>query len=96
MRCEISPRARLDLREIGDYIAQDNPRRAVSFIDELVAHCHRITSQPGIGVLREELARDLRMQPHGRYLIFYRVEGEVVSIIRVLHGARDVGHRFDW
>jgi plasmid stabilization system protein ParE len=34
----ISPQAEFDLLEIGDYIAQDNPRRAESFIDEILEH----------------------------------------------------------
>jgi toxin ParE1/3/4 len=94
MRCEIAPLARLDLKEIGDYIARDNPQRAISFVDELVGHCHKLTTQPGIGTLRRDLGEDLRMLPHGRYLIFYRVEAELVTIVRVLHSARDIGPLF--
>jgi toxin ParE1/3/4 len=41
MRLVFSPRAALDLEEIGDYIARDNPRRAISFLGELEAHCHK-------------------------------------------------------
>jgi toxin ParE1/3/4 len=44
MRCEISPLAENDLREIGDYIAIGNPERAVSFIGELLEHSERIAS----------------------------------------------------
>jgi len=32
MQCILSPLAEFDLEEIGDYIARDNPGRAVSFI----------------------------------------------------------------
>jgi toxin ParE1/3/4 len=38
-RLVFSPRAEADLEEIGDYIARDNPARAISFLDELRAHC---------------------------------------------------------
>lgn len=34
---EFSVRARQDLAEIADYIAETNPTRAYSFVDELVA-----------------------------------------------------------
>ncbi len=37
MRCELSPIAEFDLEEIGDYIARDNPSRAVSFVREIRA-----------------------------------------------------------
>lgn len=38
MRCELSPQAEIDLREIGDYIASDNPQRPTSYVSELIAH----------------------------------------------------------
>lgn len=46
MRCEIFPRAEVDLREIGDYIARDNPQRAENFIDELLTHSQQIARMP--------------------------------------------------
>jgi toxin ParE1/3/4 len=46
MRCEISPLAENDLREIGDYMAIGNPERAISFIEELLEHSQRIASIP--------------------------------------------------
>ena len=39
MRLFVTPLAEQDLEEIGDYIAQDNPKRAVSFIMELHEQC---------------------------------------------------------
>ena len=32
MRLEFQPQAERDLEGIGDYIAQDNPRRAITFL----------------------------------------------------------------
>ena len=46
-RLVLSPRAQLDLEEIGDYTARDNPVRAISFLDELKRHCERISAMPG-------------------------------------------------
>jgi toxin ParE1/3/4 len=37
MRAYFTPQAEIDLEEVGDYIALDNPRRAISFIREIVA-----------------------------------------------------------
>jgi len=34
-----------DLAEIGEYIAQGNPLRAASFVEELLAHCERLGTQ---------------------------------------------------
>jgi toxin ParE1/3/4 len=38
-RLFFSPRAEADLEDIGDYIARDNPARAISFLEELRSHC---------------------------------------------------------
>jgi plasmid stabilization system protein ParE len=46
MRCELSPQAEIDLRELGDFIARVNPQRAASFVGELLAHSQRIAEQP--------------------------------------------------
>jgi len=35
MRAHFTPQAEIDLEEVGDYIALDNPARAVSFIREI-------------------------------------------------------------
>ena len=57
MRCELSPQAEIDLREIGDYIARDNPQRAASFVGELLAHSQRIAEQPEAYPTRPERVR---------------------------------------
>jgi toxin ParE1/3/4 len=46
LKLSFSPRAAIDLEEIGDYIARDNPRRALSFLDELEEECGRIKLRP--------------------------------------------------
>ena len=46
MRVEYSLDVESDLEEIADYIAADNPRRAVSFIREIRAEIHRIGHGP--------------------------------------------------
>jgi toxin ParE1/3/4 len=52
--------------------------------------CRRIGQSPLGYTSREDLAPGLRMAPIGRYVIFFRVLGDVVRIERVLHGARDL------
>lgn len=85
-----SPRAAADLDAIADYIAEDNPRRAKSFIEELLALCAEIPSMPKAFPARPELGDGVRVALHGRYMIFFRdIPGEL-RIERILHGSRDV------
>jgi len=84
-----SPRAARDLEEIGDYIARDNPLRAVSFLNELLETCgklppRRSASRPG----RTSVPTFAGTVP-GRYLILYTVQPSAVRVERILHGARN-------
>ena len=76
--------------EIAVYIAQDNPTRALTFVDELEARCAALGDAPGIGTARPELGEGICMFPHGHYLIFYRWAHKAVRIERIMHGARDI------
>ena len=91
-RLVLSPRAVADLQEIADYIARDNPVRALSFVAELEAACRRIAATPGLYPARADLASGLRMAVHGRYLVLYRElpEAGSVRVERVLHSARNI------
>lgn len=75
---------------LGGKTATDNPSRAVSFIRELRTQCQRITANPPGYRLRPELGDDIRSCAHGNYVIFFVATTEEVTIIRVLHGARDI------
>jgi toxin ParE1/3/4 len=90
-RCRFSALAVSDLEAIGDFIARDNPRRAVTFVRGLQDYCHQqITARPSSFPLREDLGRSLRMAVHGRYLIFFTPLDDGVLIERVVHGARNL------
>jgi toxin ParE1/3/4 len=86
--------AEADLEAIGDYIANDNPRRALSFVRDLRERCRAIVQHPQAAPLRPKLGRGVRMVVFGDYLIFYRHRKRMVIIERILHGARDIQSLF--
>jgi toxin ParE1/3/4 len=85
-----SPKSRQDLFDIGDHIAKDSLANARRFVAKLMDRCQRIGTAPLAYPGREDLAPGLRMAPMGRYVVFFRVLGDMVRIERVLHGARDL------
>ena len=85
-----SPRAKADLAELWDYIADDSEARADEFIETLDRKFRTLAERPNIGRARDELATGLRSFPVGRYVLFYRPIPDGIEIVRVLHGARDV------
>jgi toxin ParE1/3/4 len=88
------PRAKSDLVEIWDYIADDSEARADSFVDMIDEKLLALASNPGMGRAGDELAQGLRSFPVGRCVIFYRSISEGVEIVRVLHGSRDIDALF--
>lgn len=85
-----SPKSRQDLIDIGDHIAKDSRTNARCFVAKLMDQCQRIGTAPLAYTGCENLAPGLRMATMGRYVVFFRVLGNMVRIERVLHGARDL------
>jgi toxin ParE1/3/4 len=93
MRLIITPLAQRDLETIGDYIAEDNPARAATFIRELRNQCNKIQQTPNAYRLRSDIASGIRSSVYGRYVIYFTADNDIVRIIRILHGAMDAsGH----
>jgi plasmid stabilization system protein ParE len=90
MRVELSGFVEGDLDAIADYIAQDNPTRAVSFLREIGAQIHAVGRNPLLYQLRPEIGEGARMAIVGRYVILFRTMAEVVRIERVVYGGRDL------
>ena len=90
MKVILTEEARSDLEQIGDYIAQDNPVRAASFVQELIDKARQLGELPsGFPFVPRYERLGIRRRTHGNYAIFYRVEADSVSVIHILHGARD-------
>lgn len=95
MRLSFTALAEQDLEAIADYIATDNPVRALSFLRELRAQCQRIALNPLGYRLRSELGDNIRSCAHGHHVIFFESDSDAVVIVRILHGARDIPAVFD-
>jgi plasmid stabilization system protein ParE len=86
----LSDEAKADLREIALFIARDNKTRARSFVRELRAKAHDVGDMPLAWPLIPRYAHHgIRRRPFRDYLIFYRIDEDGISIVRILHGARD-------
>jgi toxin ParE1/3/4 len=94
MIVRILPAAELELEEIGDYIARDNPGRALTFVRELRERCMSLAEMPlAFPLVPRYEDRGVRHRVHGNYQIFYRVVGqpaERIDVIHVLHSARNI------
>jgi addiction module RelE/StbE family toxin len=91
------PIAQQDLLSILDWIAEDSPNRAASFVDELDRRIGSLEQHPLLG----RIPRHRRLRAFGyrvliveSYLMFYVVRGRSIEIHRVVHGSRDLDHLF--
>jgi toxin ParE1/3/4 len=67
----LQPRAKADLSDIWQVMAEDSDDQADAFIDLIDQKFQLLAQQSGLGRRREELAEGLRSFPVGRYVIFY-------------------------
>ena len=90
-----SRRAERDLVDIWEWVAQDN----VDAADEIIARIRKAindaAAMPGIGHARPDIAdARYRFLVVYSYLIAYRVRGSKLTVVRVVHGARDLAKLF--
>jgi toxin ParE1/3/4 len=89
----VSPRAETDIQEIIDYIAQDSPAAAIRVLNELEAAMDLLASFPGIGHPRADVRNpDYRFWNVFNYVVAYRTLKREVTIVRVVHGHRDISN----
>lgn len=81
-----------DLDEIILHIAQDSKAAALKVHDMIIEKAEKLSKFPKLGreVPDKKLAElGFRMLISGSYLIFYKIDDDVIHIHRVIHGARN-------
>ena len=78
----LTPRAKQDVNDIWDYIANDNIKAADRVLEALEQAMFKLAKSPGIGHWREErMDKRHRFFPVYSYLIVYRLETNPPQII---------------
>lgn len=85
-----------ELQEILRFIAEDSGvERALVVHEKLADAFETLAASPEIGFRRRELTGDrIRWWPVFRLLIIYDPETEPLTVLRVIHGAREVERLF--
>ena len=89
MKLRYTPEAHRDLQNIKQYIAVElcNSSAAISVSHQIIFACQRLKEHPYMGIkLSDKTGRetDLRYIIIGNYLAFYRIDGNYISIVRIL------------
>jgi toxin ParE1/3/4 len=85
--------AKIDLLEAWEYIAEESLVSADRVFDVIQSEAELLLTQPLMGRSRPELGKGVRSWPASTsYILFYLVTGDGITVLRVLHHARDIQH----
>jgi plasmid stabilization system protein ParE len=80
------------LRNLHGYIAKDSEVYASSFVQRIILAVEKLTDFPRLGrVVPEADEETIRELLYHNYRIIYRVKSELIEILTVIHGRRDLG-----
>lgn len=88
MRLLWSDFARADREQIFDYIEADSPRAAIAVDERIHTQIERLLQFPEIGRPGRVAGTRELVLTHTPYIAAYRISGDIISILRVLHGAQ--------
>ena len=84
-----------DVEQIEAYVARDSAVYAARLINGIIDAVEQLAEFPILGRQVPEFQReDLRELVHRAYRIVYLYQDDVVTIVRVVHGARDLHYLF--
>ena len=83
-----------DLRAVRDYIGRDSDYYAADLVGQVVLCVERLLRFPKLGrVVPEAQDENIRELVHQNYRIIYRIAGERIEILTIIHGSRDLTTR---
>lgn len=98
MKLRINPLVVTDLKDIRDFIAEDNAEKAVETVDEIYGKFENIQLFPGMGAdlsKRVNFRTDYKYVVWNDYVIIYKLGKEFVEIYRVINRYQDITRIFD-
>lgn len=95
MKYRLTPEAEQDLRGIWAYTQGIWGRqKANDYLQQMQAAFGRLCEHVDLGKKRDEVRVGYRSFPQGQHVIFYRISGQQLEIVKVLHRRMDVEKQF--
>lgn len=97
-KLRINPMIARDLKDIRDYIAEDNVEYAAKTIQEIYGKFENLQVFPGLGAdlsKRVSFQTDYKYAVWKDYVIIYKINKEYVEIYRVVNRYQDITRIFD-
>jgi addiction module RelE/StbE family toxin len=90
MRLRWTEQAAVDLERIADYLFEHAPDRAPGLVREIYLAPSALLRHPSLGRPGKKPGTRELVISSLPYIVVYRIAGEVIQIIRILHGAQNV------
>ncbi len=88
---QLARSAETDLLEAWLFIAEENPDAADHVLEAIEREASVLATQPLMGRARPELVEGVRSWPTSTpYILYYTVATDGITVLRILHHARDV------
>ena len=98
LKLRINPIVAKDLKNIKDYIAEDNEEYSIKTIKEIYGKFENLQMFPGMGAdlsKRVSFRTDYNQAIWEDYVIIYKVSDEFAEIYRVINRYQDITRIFD-
>lgn len=89
-RVVLTDSAKQDRLDIWLYVAADNLDAADRLLDEIDDTLRLLAGAPSLGRARDDIAPGFRYFPIGNYLILYEALTDGITVVRLVHGARQL------
>ena len=90
-----SAQSEQDLIGIWRHIAADNESAASKLLERIDRRIQGLAKHPFVGEQQPQFGERTRRIIIGNYLVFYDVLPDAVHVLRVFHGARQIGDLFE-
>ncbi|MCE3238855.1 MAG: addiction module toxin, RelE/StbE family [Gammaproteobacteria bacterium] len=87
MRIQWTKGAKYNLKQVEEYIGQDNPQAAIDTVIKIIKSVEALAAYPAMGRAGRIFGTRELIISGAPYIVPYRVDDERVIIIRVLHSA---------
>lgn len=97
MKLRINPLVVVDLKNIKEFIFEDNPDAAQQTIQEIYSQFEKVQQFPSMGAdlsKRVSFKTNYKYMMCGNYVILYKVGKEFVEIYRVINRYQDITRIF--
>lgn len=92
MKLDITPAAATDIREIFSYsLTNWGEAKARKYVADLRRRMHALARGSTSGTRADDISAGLRRLIAGSHVIWFRIQGDRLRIIRILHQSRDAG-----